>query len=111
MKEDTEPTEQELYALILEAAKLELIHAQMKFPSNTHLTHAFSEEAGEVVKALMDQEQKGKESKDVVNELIQCIAMSLRLMIQGDPAFKKYEFDVKYVQNYIRKKKRVVKDD
>ncbi len=74
---------QAIFALV----ELELQKARSKFPSNKHLLHAFTEEAGEVTKAFLDMNQGKAEERQVLKELIQTIAMAVRLMQEGDPDF------------------------
>lgn len=66
----------------------EVAKARAKFPSNRHLLHAFVEEAGEVTKAFLDSEQGKADEAAILKELIQTIAMAVRLMQEGDPDFK-----------------------
>lgn len=60
----------------------ELRRARTKFPGNALTLTAFSEEAGEVVKAVLDRMQ-GK-PVDVSAEIIQAMAMCVRLLEEGD---------------------------
>ena len=66
----------------------ELARARAKFPSPDHLTLALAEESGEVVKAMLDLRsgKPGATLEDVHGELIQTIAMCVRLLEEGDPA-------------------------
>lgn len=61
----------------------ELRRARAKFPGTNLLTTAFAEEAGELVKAILDG-YNGKAS-DIYTEAIQTIAMVVRLLEEGDP--------------------------
>ena len=64
----------------------ELIRARAKFPSPDHLTLAMAEESGEVVKAMLDL-RAGKGTKAELHaEIIQTMAMCVRLLEEGDPA-------------------------
>lgn len=62
---------------------MELERARAKFPGTELLTTAFAEEAGELVKAILDN-YHGKAS-DIYIEAIQTIAMAVRLIEEGDP--------------------------
>jgi hypothetical protein len=63
----------------------ELVRARAKFPSVDHLTLALAEESGEVVKAVLDlREGKGTKA-ELHSEIIQTIAMCVRLLEEGDP--------------------------
>lgn len=64
----------------------ELDRARTKFPKPDLLTTAFAEEAGELVKAILDG-YNGKAS-DVYGEAIQTIAMVVRLIEEGDPVHR-----------------------
>lgn len=69
----------------------EVMRARMIFPSNDKLHIAFTEEAGEVSKALLDCHRRPFESEsfhqDVYSEAVQAAAMACRLAIEGDPDF------------------------
>lgn len=70
--------------------KAEVVNARSKF-SNVDLAHAMTEEFGEVIKALLDQKQKGKvSSREIYEECVQAAAMALRLATEGDPCFPGY---------------------
>lgn len=58
----------------------EVKRARAAFPSNEHVAHALTEEAGEAIKALMDE---GTDA--VVAECVQAAAMALRVALEGDP--------------------------
>jgi len=64
----------------------ELRRARAKFPGTDLLTTAFAEEAGELVKAILDN-YNGKQS-DLYTEAIQTIAMVVRLLEEGDPVHR-----------------------
>ena len=61
----------------------ELQKARMKFPSNKHLLHAFTEEAGEVTKAFLDSNQGKSGEYDIIKELIQTITIAVRLLLRS----------------------------
>jgi hypothetical protein len=65
----------------------ELVRAQKKFPATKHLLHAFVEEAGEVTKAYLDFHYKPDREDERYKELIQTMAMAMRLLLDGDPDF------------------------
>ena len=65
---------------------VELASARAKFPNPDLLTTAFAEEAGELVKAVLDG-YHGKPC-DVYGEAIQTIAMVVRLIEEGDPVHR-----------------------
>ena len=66
----------------------ELARARAKFPTAEHRTLALAEEAGEVVKAVMDLANgKPGATRAALNaEIIQTMAMCVRLLEEGDPA-------------------------
>lgn len=74
------PTEFESF---MNEVALEISSARNKFPSNKHLGLAFAEEAGELVKAVLDYEQKGGTKSQVRKEAIQACAMAFRLLMEG----------------------------
>jgi len=63
--------------------------ARAKFPSNKHITLAMAEEAGELVKSIMNSKQKPSitSDNDVYLEAVQAAAMALRVGVEGDPDF------------------------
>lgn len=72
----------------------EVERARGKFPDTAKLSLAMTEEFGEVVKALLDQEQKpekGLTSREVYEEIVQAAAMAARLATEGDTLFPKYK--------------------
>ena len=66
----------------------ELERARSKFPEPDLLVTAFAEEAGEVVKAALDHYAGKGELVEVKKEIIQCMAMCIRLLEEGDPIHK-----------------------
>lgn len=70
----------------IEATLNEVARARKKFPNPDLLTTAFAEEAGELVKAILDN-YHGKPS-NVYEEAIQVIAMAVRLIEEGDPVHR-----------------------
>lgn len=66
----------------------ELARARAKFPTAEHRTLALMEEAGEVVKAALDLHNRkpGATLAAVHAEIIQTMAMCVRLLEEGDPA-------------------------
>lgn len=73
-------------ARIFDMVRAELGRARQKFPNTKHLLHAFTEEAGEVIKAFLDLHYKGG-ADERVKEIVQTIAMGVRLIVEGDPDF------------------------
>jgi hypothetical protein len=66
--------------------KAEMDRARGLHPDPALLLSAFSEEAGEVVKVVLDHLAKKGPLSDVRKELIQTAAMVGRLLEEGDPA-------------------------
>lgn len=71
---------------LLTEAAFEAERAKRLFPSPAHLTLALAEEAGEAVKAAMDMRQKSGTREALEKELVQTIAMCIRLYYEGDPS-------------------------
>lgn len=71
-------------SLYLDATQ-ELARARTLFPSNEHIVLAFAEEAGEVVKAVLDHKQGKASIADVRKEIVQTMSMLLRIAEEGDP--------------------------
>lgn len=63
----------------------EVARARGLWPDNNLLVTAFSEEAGEVVKAVLDHLAEKGTLEDIRKELIQAAAMIVRLLEEGDP--------------------------
>jgi hypothetical protein len=72
----------------LRQVQAELARARAKFPTSEHRTLALMEEAGEVVKAALDLHNRkpGATLAAVHVEIIQTMAMCVRLLEEGDPA-------------------------
>ena len=72
----------------LRQVQAELLRARAKFPTAEHRTLALMEEAGEVVKAALDLHNRkpGATLAAVHAEIIQTMAMCVRLLEEGDPA-------------------------
>lgn len=66
------------------AVKKEAEKARTKFPSSRLLGLAFAEESGELIKAVLDFEQKGGTKEQIYKEAVQTCAMALRLLTEGD---------------------------
>ncbi len=65
----------------------ELARARAKFPSNKHIGHAFTEEAGEVIKALMEHNYGKGSALDVYKECVQAAVMAQRIAEDADADF------------------------
>jgi NTP pyrophosphatase (non-canonical NTP hydrolase) len=61
----------------------EVSRARTKFPNNSGLLAALTEEVGELARALMDQTDS-----EVYNEAVQVAAMALRIAIEDDPSLR-----------------------
>ena len=70
----------------LRQVQAELARARAKFPSPDHLTLALAEESGEVVKAMLDLRAGKGTLQELHAEIIQTMAMCVRLLEEGDPA-------------------------
>lgn len=66
----------------------EIRGAKEVFPTNDKLHIAFTEEAGEVSKALLDCHRDEDTEESVYNEAVQAAAMACRLACEGDPDFE-----------------------
>lgn len=68
-----------------DAVQAEVARARKLFPDNEAVSHALTEEVGEVSKALM------YESWDnLTKECIQVAAMAQRLAVEGDPTMREF---------------------
>lgn len=79
------PSVNKEHSIIFWEVEKELERARTKFPAPNLLVTAFAEEAGEVIKAVLDHcAAKGK-LVEVKKEIVQCMAMCIRLLEEGDP--------------------------
>jgi hypothetical protein len=67
------------------AACHEANRARGLYPNPNHLTLALAEEAGEITKAVLDHRQGKADLASVRKEIVQTMAMCLRLATEGDP--------------------------
>lgn len=65
----------------------ELERARAKFPTNENKAHALTEEAGEVIKALLEHKYESGIALDVYKECVQTAAMAQRVAEEGDAGF------------------------
>ena len=70
------------------AVQAEMNRARKLHPSNQLLLTAFSEECGEVVKAVLNHYENKGTTDEVYFELIQAAAMIGRLLEEGDPSHR-----------------------
>ncbi|MBX0289741.1 hypothetical protein K3G63_04790 [Hymenobacter sp. HSC-4F20] len=61
--------------------------ARAKFPLNRHKLAAFTEEAGEVAQAFLENHYGDKAAIEVWKECVQAAAMALRCAVEGDHSF------------------------
>jgi hypothetical protein len=61
----------------------EVARARAKFPGNTHLTHALTEEVGELAKAQLQRRPRA----EVVAEAVQVACLAIRIIEEGDADF------------------------
>jgi len=69
---------------LAEDVDAELHYARRKFPEATHLTVALAEECGELIKAIAGMREGKNNYCDVRLELVQTMAMCVRLYLDGD---------------------------
>lgn len=72
----------------IEEVKEELVRARARYPNPNLLTTAMAEESGEAIKAILDHMSHKGCLTQVKHELIQTIAMCVRLLEEGDPIHK-----------------------
>ncbi len=72
--------------LLISAAKAEAVRAKELFPESEHLTLAHAEESGEVTKAALDYFYGKGDLHQLDKEIVQCMAMCIRLWSEGDPS-------------------------
>jgi NTP pyrophosphatase (non-canonical NTP hydrolase) len=79
--------------VIMNEVSAEVRRARVLHPSPDLLVTAFAEEAGEVIKAVLDYKAGKGPFRDVKKEIIQTMAMCVRLLDEGDPihALPQYE--------------------
>ncbi|MNU34531.1 hypothetical protein D3C71_231140 [compost metagenome] len=69
----------------LDEVRAELIRARAKFPGDRIMTLAMSEEAGELVKAVLDEP-----AANVRKEAVQTATMAARIVLDGDSSVKEW---------------------
>lgn len=69
---------------IVQAAVVEMTNAIVKFPQPNYVALKVAEEAGEVVKAAVHFAEGRETWENLEKEVIQMIAMGLRLLVEGD---------------------------
>ena len=69
---------------LFERALTEMAGAQIRFPQPNYVTLKVAEEGGEVVRAAVHYAEGRTDWEDVEDEVIQNIAMNMRLLIEGD---------------------------
>jgi NTP pyrophosphatase (non-canonical NTP hydrolase) len=69
---------------IVARAKIEATKASKKFPQPTYITLKIAEEAGEVIRGCIHYGEKRMEWTEVEQEIVQLIAMIIRLLEEGD---------------------------
>ena len=69
---------------IFERAEAARKKAQAKFPQPNYVCLKVAEEAGEVVQAAVHYSEGRKTWDDLEGEVVQTIAMLMRLLIEGD---------------------------
>jgi hypothetical protein len=75
-------------AAFIAAGLAEVERARKLWPGNKNRLVALLEELGEVAKALLDYDSGVAKDEDVYTELVQCLAMVIRLACEGDASFK-----------------------
>jgi hypothetical protein len=66
----------------------EVERARKLWPGNKQRLAILLEELGEVAKSLLDYDSGVAKNDDVYTELVQCLAMVIRLACEGDASFK-----------------------
>jgi len=77
-------TSEQLVARILCRATNEMNKAINRFPQPNYVALKVAEEAGEVIKAAVHYSEGRETWENVENEVVQMIAMGLRLLVEGD---------------------------
>lgn len=76
-------TETKVFAIFADAFD-EARAAMEKYPQPNYVISKVAEEAGEVVKAAIHFLEGRETRENVLGEVTQCIAMLIRLMVEGD---------------------------
>jgi phosphoribosyl-ATP pyrophosphohydrolase len=74
--------------VLLEDAIVEAVKAIEKYPQPNYVISKVAEEAGEVVKAAIHCAEGRETLENVRKEIVQAIAMLIRLYIEGDQVHK-----------------------
>ncbi len=73
-----------LFHTLLDKAKERAIKAAEKFPQPNYVLNKFSEESGEVVKEIIHYTENRGDWARVEDEIVDLLAMTLRLLKEGD---------------------------
>lgn len=81
---DSEMAVQDYFSLLVSAARVRADKAMRKYPLPNYVLNKVSEENGEVIKAVIHYTEGREEWSNVESEIIDNLAMLLRLVIEGD---------------------------
>lgn len=81
---DSEMPVQDYFSLLVSAARVRADKAMRKYPQPNYVLNKVAEEHGEVIKAVIHYTEGREEWSNVESEIIDNLAMLLRLVIEGD---------------------------
>lgn len=75
----------------IKAVGIELTKARTKFPTNKYKLASLMEEVGEVSNAFLQHEYGKQTPEDIFGECVQVASCAMRLALEGDESFPKYQ--------------------
>lgn len=81
---DSEMAVHDYFSLLVSAARVRADKAMRKYPQPNYVLNKVAEEHGEVIKAVIHYTEGREEWPNVESEIIDNLAMLLRLVIEGD---------------------------
>ncbi|MDM4471346.1 hypothetical protein [Klebsiella michiganensis] len=81
---DSEMPVQDYFSLLVSAARVRADKAMRKYPQPNYVLNKVAEEHGEVIKAVIHYTEGREKWSNVESEIIDNLAMLLRLVIEGD---------------------------
>ena len=85
---------------ILKLALIEMKRARSMYPTNDKRFGSVGEEAGELLKAVMENNEGKAQPTEVLHEGIQAISAILRLIVEGD---SNYHYDNHAVNKILKR--------
>ena len=110
---DSEMAVPDYFSLLVSAARFRADKAMRRFPQPNYVLNKVAEESGEVIKAVIHYTEGREQWSNVESEIIDILAMLLRLVTEGDQVIGFTPPDgcqpcIKHVDNDIEPHKRII---